>query len=345
MEFWKWVLPTAEAASQAGMTPIDAVPADGSNAKSMAEASGAAARGEAIGTSSGVSAEEQYQAEMLKQANLGIRQNPGAYDKAEDDAKRVLTPDIYDGFRFSVNKPHGPKFTTSFDFLLGSSMLQSGNSFHYTTTCTPTEDLFLMGRIDPSGSLDARIISNITSKLNATVIANLSSDVERSVIQLKTEYKGSDYTAGAVMTQGPYLGVSYFQSVTSKISLGGEGMYHHGQGMSHVFARAKYDDRLNVATATITSFNTLSANYLRKVSDHLNLAAEIEVSLENKQSMMNLGWEFLFRQSKVMGTISTEGVVSAQVMQMVDQGVALTFNAILDHSKDSHRFGYGIQIG
>uniref|UniRef100_A0A7S2R748 Mitochondrial import receptor subunit TOM40 n=1 Tax=Mucochytrium quahogii TaxID=96639 RepID=A0A7S2R748_9STRA len=348
----RWVLPTAECAP--AMTPIGELSANAdaqsaSQAAAAAAAAKAKAEGKPIGTATQVSAAEQLEAEKLRQqqlqVNSGARTNPGAFESADQDAKRVLNPEYFDGFRMIVNKPLSQRFQSTHEFWLGSQMLQAGNQYNFSVVCTPTDATLLRGQLNPSGQLDARWHQQFTPNFMSRVIASLNPDSSRSVMQADLEYKGSDYTAGMKFSQGPYVGVSYFQAVTKNIALGGEGFYHHAQGYSHIFARGKYHDDKNIATATYTTLNTFAANYVRKVSDRVSLAAEIEVNLTNNESLMNMGWEFALRTARVSGTVSTEGIVAAQVIQMLDPTLSLYFNAILDYSKDSNRFGYGVQIG
>jgi len=351
---------TADCASAAGMTPLDALPA-GSDAASAAEAQAAAKarqardQGQPIGTAAAPSAADQLAAEQARQAAMGAaapagtasgRENPGAFDKADSEIKRVLNPDLWDGLRVIVNKPLSQRFQSSHEFWLGSNMLKTGNSYHFGVHCSPADETMLMARVDPTGQVDAQWHQTVSPGVTSRVIASLGSDVSRGVVQAECEIKGEDYTGTIKASQGPYLGFSYFQAVTKNLALGGEGFYHHSQGMSHVLARAKYSDEKQAATATLTTLNTVSANYLRKVNQRVNLAAEIEVNLANHDSVANVGWEFALRQSRVSGTFALDGsIVAAQVLQMIDPTVSLFFNAILDHSKDTHRFGYGIQIG
>ncbi|GBG25335.1 Mitochondrial import receptor subunit TOM40-like [Hondaea fermentalgiana] len=355
----KGLMPTAECASAAGMTPVGELQA-GSSDKAATEAAQAAAqarqardKGEAIGTASNVSASDQLAAEQARQAGLGAvpaaaskRENPGAFDKADAEIKRVLNPDLWDGCRVIVNKPLSQRFQSSHEFWLGSNMLKTGNSYHFGVHCSPSDATMLMARVDPAGQVDAQWHQNINPMVTTRLIASLGSDPSRGVVQAECEVKGADFTGTIKTSQGPYLGFSYFQAVTKNLAMGGEGFYHHSQGMSHVLARAKYQDENQAATATLTTLNTVSANYLRKVNQRVNLAAEIEVNLANRDSIANVGWEFALRQSRVSGTFALDGsIVAAQVLQMIDPTVSLFFNAILDHSKDTHRFGYGIQIG
>mmetsp|Transcript_16033 Transcript_16033/g.19057 ORF Transcript_16033/g.19057 Transcript_16033/m.19057 type:complete len:228 (-) Transcript_16033:942-1625(-) len=227
-------------------------------------------------------------------------------------------------------------------------MIQGGNNYNFGSTVVLNEGkTMLLGRLDPDGRLDAQWHQEILQpqKIISRVQSSISSSQEQSMTQASLEVNGIDYASTFKLTKGPMFGLSYFQSVTPKIAMGAEGFYHHGQGVSHVFARGKYDNGKDIATATLTTMGSLSTNYVRKVNDRVTLAAELEVALDSYQSRMNFGYEFMLRQSKISGVISTEGVIQTQITEAIMPGFAIIFNGILDHASDQHRFGYGVQIG
>jgi len=338
-------------AACSGMTPVGQAPADVTPEAAVAAAQAAAAKaaGIPIGTSTQPSAAEQLAVEQQRQQQLAgavaARTNPGGYDKADGDCKRVLNPELFDGMKIVVNKGLSNSMQTSHEFWLGSQMLKSGNSYHFTATASPNENTSLMARIDPNGSVDGQCHLNVSKNITTRLVMALNQDEARSMVQGDIEVRGDDYTGSVKMSQGPFVSVNYFQSIAKNWALGGEGMFHAGQGYTHLFGRAKYMDETNQATLTYNTVNTLSASYFRKVSDTLGMAAEIDINLNSNESIMNFGADFLFRQARVQWTMSTEGIMATQVTHMVEPGFSLFLNAILDHSKDTHRFGYGVQFG
>jgi len=346
-----WPLGGGGAASCEGLTPVGTLDQSltPEEARARAETQRAMEKGERLPSPS---AAVQLEAEKARQSEVAAklrssavkRGNPGPFDRADQESKRLLNPDWWDGFRMVVNKPLSQRFSSSHEFLLGSSTTESGNAFHFGVNCSPVDETMLMARMDPSGQLDAQWHQTIHPKLLSRIVASLSPESEKSVMQADLEYKGSDFTSTLKLSQGPYIGISYFQSITSRLAMGGEGFYTHAQGAGHIVARAKFTDDDQIATATLTTLNTASANYVRKVNERVNLAAELEVNLSNLESIANIGWEFALRQSRVSGTFDGK-VITGQLVQMIDPSVSLYFNAMLDHSRDKHRFGYGVQIG
>ncbi len=335
------------------MTPVGSAPgpADAAAAKAAAAAQLAREQGLAIGTASGPSAAEQL-AEAAKRREeaekaLGVRPNPGPYDRAEQDAKRVLNPDFTDGVRVVINKALSPKLTTSHDFWLGSQLMrnETGNAYHFGAQVTPSDNVYLLAKVDPSGSIEARYVHTLTPNVTSNVAAQLFPDASRSALQGELELKGSDWTGTLKLAPGPFVAVNYLQSVTKNLALGGEGILHAGQGYTHIFGRAKWTDEKNQLCLTYSTLNHCTATYFRKVNERVGLSAELEVSIANKESVMNMGWEFALRQARVKGSITSEGAVMAVIEHQLEPGFTLQMNAMLDHSKDTHRFGYGFTFG
>lgn len=293
-------------------------------------------------------AQQQQQAQAEVQYTWDGRTNPGQFDKADKEAVQILKPDIFDGCRFEHNRLLGPNFTVSHSLWLGSAMLQSGNHYQFGSTVVLNEGTtMLLGRIDPEGRLDAQWHQEYVQpqKVLSRVQASISPQKEQNMTQASLEVNGIDYAGTLKLVTGPMFGLSYFQSVTKALSMGAEAFYHHGQGASHIVARSRYADGNDIATATLTTMGTVSANYVRKVSERVSLASEIQVSLADRQSSMNVGYEFLLRTSKLSGVVSTEGVIQSQIQEMLVPGLSIIFNAILDHKHNQHRFGYGVQMG
>jgi mitochondrial import receptor subunit TOM40 len=346
------VLGVRRAECAGGMTPVGSAPQqpDASAAKAAAAAQLAREQGLAIGTASGPSAGEQL-AEASKRREeaekaLGLRPNPGPYDRAEQDAKRVLNPDFADGVRVVINKALSPKLTTTHDFWLGSQLMrEGGNAYHFGAQVTPSDNVYLLAKVDPSGSLEARYVHTLTPSVTSNVAAQLFPDASRSTLQGDLEVKGADWTGTLKLAPGPFLAVNYLQSVSKNLALGGEGILHAGQGYTHAFGRAKWTDDKNQLCLTYSTLNHCTATYFRKVNERVGLSAELELSIANKDSVMNMGWEFALRQARVKGTVNSEGTLIAIIEHQLEPGFTLQMNAMLDHSKDVHRFGYGFTFG
>eukprot|EP00924_Labyrinthula_sp_SR-Ha-C_P001024 augustus_masked-scaffold_7-processed-gene-11.67-mRNA-1 protein AED:0.10 eAED:0.11 QI:0/-1/0/1/-1/1/1/0/365 len=284
--------------------------------------------------------------------------NPGPFDKSDQDAQRILKPDIYDGARLEQNKPLGQNFSVSHSLWLGSALLPPpGNNYNFGTTLVLNEGrTMLLGRVGNDLRVDAQWHQEIIQpqRLVSKVISSITARSDQSVTHANIDYNGDDFNASLKLAKGPMVAASYFQKVSKNIALGGEGFHHTGQGMTHLFLRGKWASegitntpfaKGSCLNLTVSTMGALGANFVRKVSDRVSLACEVEYSVDSGQSRANVGYEFMLRQSKISGVIGTDGIIQNQLQEAIAPGFQIVFNSILDHSKDTHRFGYGVQIG
>ena len=276
------------------------------------------------------------------------RKNPGAFDKADADAKRVLTPDCFDGCRFEISKPLNPKFVLTHVVWMGTSMIPAGNMYQFGTNVSQDSETFgntlLIGRLDPSGTLDAQWHQTFNKMWKTQASWLITADGSRDMLSGDVTCTGSTFTANAKLAQA-YSGLSYFQSVTPSVALGGEVFRHFAQKKTHVFARARYADKKCTATTTYSTMGVLSANYFRKVDHRCGLAAEIELNTANLDSHLTLGYEFVLRQAKLCGQLASTGTVQATLEEMITPGFSVSFSAMLNHKANQQKFGMGVRIG
>lgn len=278
------------------------------------------------------------------------RTNPGAFDKSDSAALRILRPDIFDGCRFEHNKGLGQFFSVSHSLWLGSALLPTGNTYQFGTTVVLNEGRTMMlGRMSDELRLDAQIHHEIIQpqKLVARFVSSLGKSADQSVSHATLDMNGIDYNANIKVSKGPLVAMSYFQSVTPWLNMGAEAFHHSGQGVSHIFGKAmlSLNENKDIVNATTSTMGGVNISYARKVSDRVSLAAELDYNVFNNQSSMNVGYEFLLRQSKISGVISSDGTIQSQITEAIAPGFQIIFNAILNHKQDSHRFGYGVQMG
>ena len=161
-------------------------------------------------------------------------------------------------------------------------------------------------------------------------------------------------------------GMNYYQAITPKLSMGGEGLYI---GVNNSLA-ASYAVKYSIpaqgdeppsrkspamgdapSSTMIASYNPnqgITLNYKRVVTpQRVTLGAELNTNPMTLESSVVLGAEFSFSRSKLGVTVDGNGK-----MQSVFEGKLgkepgqpkLSLCAELDHLKDEMRFGYGLSI-
>lgn len=177
------------------------------------------------------------------------------------------------------------------------------------------------------------------------------------------------------MGGGIVFGMNYYQGVTKRLALGGEGMYIAANGnlMSSYTARyempagdvesgddEKADDAIGEAAANAggdsswflaqlnPSQGMLNLFYKRVVTpNRVTLGAELMV-VPTLESQLTFGAEFKLQRSKVSMTVDGTGKIQSVVetkMGMGPESPTLSLNAEVDHGKDSMKFGYGLSVG
>jgi len=171
------------------------------------------------------------QEEALAAMMASPYKNPGPFEMASMDAKRLVMLDTFDGFRCDITKVMSPYMTVIHNFLLGTSMLQDGRKRSYAFQTQVADEMGLVTvRVDPErGSVDGVIQRAL---LGGAAMGKLQIGVspEGQMDNLMTEVNigAQTWTANAKLgSMGGALiyGCNYFQAITPKLSVGAESMY------------------------------------------------------------------------------------------------------------------------
>uniref|UniRef100_A0A7S2S232 Mitochondrial import receptor subunit TOM40 homolog n=1 Tax=Eucampia antarctica TaxID=49252 RepID=A0A7S2S232_9STRA len=291
--------------------------------------------------------------------------SPGPYEQATMDSKRLVSLDTADGARFDISKQLSPYMLVAHSFWLGTSMLPEGRNKTYTfVTQVATEDgKMLMARFDPEKrSLDGRLhYFPLGTRVQLSISPEGTNDQMLAELDL-----GSDQTTWAgnfkygSMGGGIALGANYYQAITSRLAMGGEGMYLSANKslMSNYTARyhfTPHDDPSNTDSSTIVgqwnpSQQMLSLNYKRTVTPgRVHVGAELQCNpLAPDQSQMALGAEFNLTRSKFNFCVGGDGRIQTVLeakLGMAPGSPTLNFSANIHHATSDMKFGYGLNIG
>lgn len=295
--------------------------------------------------------------------------------------KGVVTLDAHDGLRCDISKQLSPYFAVVHSFWLGTGMLPDGRNKTYSFVAqVADENGLLMARVDPEkGTVDGRIhaalplgMFKLQLGLSGDRVSEQKPDAGQNDQALaELDFGAQTWTANlkyGSMGGGPMFGCNYFQTITRKLALGGEGMYigTNNSLLSSYTIKYTHDDLTsepvsssnssppkNGTAVTVANYNTaqslLSVNYKRIVTpNRVTLAAELQCSPQTLDSQVLLGAEIKLNRSKVHiavdGTGKIQSVVEAK-LGMAPGSPTLSFTSEVDHGKDSMRFGYGLNIG
>jgi mitochondrial import receptor subunit TOM40 len=157
--------------------------------------------------------------------------NPGPFESAAMDAKRLVTLDTHDGFRCDINKQLSPHMAVVHSFWLGTNMLEDGRKRTYTwLTQVADADSLYMARCDPEKlSCDGRIHKSILGGLGMVKLQlGLSPEGQADQALCDIDLGALTWTANlkyGTMGGGLVYGCNFYQAITPALSMGGEGMY------------------------------------------------------------------------------------------------------------------------
>jgi mitochondrial import receptor subunit TOM40 len=301
---------------------------------------------------------------------------PGPYESASQDCKRLVMLDTHDGFRCDINKQLSPYMAVVHSFWLGTSMIPDGRNRTYTwLTQVADESSLYMARVDPmQRSVDGRIHKAllgglIMSKLQVGVSPEGQADQMLAEADLNGMTWSANVKYGSV-AGGLMYGCNYYQAITPKFSMGGEGLYI---GVNNALA-ASYVLKYSIpavgdepparkpgppgmpspegpSSTIVASFNPnqgLTLNYKRVVTpQRVTLGAELNANPMTLESTVVLGAEFAWSRSKLGVTLDGNGKMQSVLETKLGKEPGqpkLNLCAELDHMKDEMRFGYGLSI-
>ena len=293
--------------------------------------------------------------------------NPGPYEQAAMDARRLVALDTHDGFRCDINKQLSPYMAVVHSFWLGTTMIPDGRTKTYSFVAQVADESgLLMARVDPEkGSVDGRIHKALLGGLAmAKLQLGVSAEGQGDQMLADVDFGGNTWTGNikyGSMGGGLVYGMNYFQSILPNLALGGEGMYVAANQNFVSSYTAKYstpapneDNKWSMETPStmVANYNTgqgaLTLNYKRVVTpNRVALGAELQCSPMTLESQVAVAAEFKFTRSKM--SMCVDGDARIQATLETKLGAApgsptLSFSADVDHFKDIMRFGYGINI-
>eukprot|EP00051_Salpingoeca_urceolata_P004619 m.66378 g.66378 ORF g.66378 m.66378 type:complete len:341 (+) comp13747_c1_seq1:266-1288(+) len=285
--------------------------------------------------------------DMLHMETKNVFCNPGFFhDGAKFTFHRMVTENLIIGHQISLgasNRPQGYNFTATY---LGPKRVSPGEGYP-----------LLMGDIDTSGSLTAKIVHQFRDNIKASFQAQSQGKFWAGA-QAEIEYHGADFGTSLKLVNINPLAESgvivsnYLQSVTERFALGGEFMYKYGgQAQSADLAlggrykggSAEKGDRWT-ACATVSADARLDASYYQKLSPKCMVGTELEVTLPRQEAVATVGVQYMFKQSVFRGQVNTKGEVTGVLFRAINPAVTFVLTGLIDHFSGKSQLGVGLMV-
>ncbi|KAI8324272.1 hypothetical protein GQ54DRAFT_316266 [Martensiomyces pterosporus] len=282
--------------------------------------------------------------------------NPGQFEYLNKEIKgTMLTNFMFEGGRADLAKILSPNFQVMHTFQLG--LPGQPSSFEFAGVYAD-EDTLMHGKMDTDGNLQARLNYALSKRLQAKAQAQVMATDSQSMLQLESEYTGSDYTANIkainpspVDGTGIYL-ANYLQSITHKLSVGAELLYQcpmpkvQETGISFALRYQPSADRVWVAQTQGT--NMLSTSYWRRITEKCEAGAELQMvnvpSQGRREASCSVGVKYEFAASTVRAMADNFGKVSMLLEEKIAPGFSFLLSGELDHLKGENKFGLGLNL-
>ena len=230
--------------------------------------------------------------------------SPPARPLCLQEAQTVLSPDLFEGARFEFNKSLTQKFALAHSIMLSPGGAPGTYEFGANYA---DERLLLASRIDMQGRLNGRLNAQLGDRLLVRMQAQAGPEApgQGNTFKADADYKGGCFSVGGYYISGGLLGCSYLQSLTSGLSVGGEGFYHAsnskargGAGVMRLTWGEGSEEQ--VATAKVGSIGqgSVELSYHRKVSEKVGLATELQY-YHNNFCTWGLGYDFKLRNASI----------------------------------------------
>ncbi len=258
------------------------------------------------------------------------------------------------GLRFDLTKPLNNNFALSHSIFMGNTEVPTPNSqivkvpigtYEFGANLVTNEGNLALGRVTSDGRLTGRVKYDLSSMASLKSQFQMASEEGMSQGMFDLDLKGGDWNAQLKAGTSQFYGANYFQSVTPKLSMGGEIFYLAEQGRSGVGFAARYDGGDSISTAQVANTGLVSLSYLQRVNEKVSLASEFMYNLNAREANASFGYDYVLRQCRLRGRVDTDGKIAALLEERVNVGVTFLLSAEVDYPKKDYKFGFGLTVG
>ncbi|OWK50921.1 Mitochondrial import receptor subunit TOM40B [Lonchura striata] len=257
-----------------------------------------------------------------------------------------VSPQVTHTVHLSALGPSGYRFNATF---LGDRQLG------------PAEQVFptLLGDMDSAGSLNAQALQLLGERLRAKAV--FQTQRSRFVTwQFDAEYRGDESTAALTLGNPDLLAGSgilvahFLQSVTARLVLGAELVYHRRPGeegailtLAGKYSAPNWEATLNVG------YGGAHASYYHRANEQVQVGVELEANPRLQESSFAFGYQLNLPRANAVfrgaspppglldSSWSVGGVLEKRLPPLP---VTLALGAFLNHRRNRFHCGFGLTV-
>ncbi|KAM6112436.1 mitochondrial import receptor subunit TOM40B isoform 1-T1 [Phoenicopterus ruber ruber] len=308
--------------------------------------------------------------------------SPGSFDELHRQCKEVF-PQQMEGVKLIVNKTLSSHFQVTHTVhmsTLGSSSYHFNATFVGDRQLSPTEAFpTLVGDMDNSGSLNAQVLHLVAERIRTKAVFQ-THQAKFVTWQFDGEYRGDDCTATLTLGNPDLLGESvilvahFLQSITSRLVLGGEMVYHRrpgeegailtlagkytalkwvatlnvGYGGAHASYYHRANEQVSVPHAPPSPVCPPSPEGLTFSTSQVQVGVELEANTRLQDTTFAFGYQLNLPQANMVfrglldSNWSVGGVLEKKLPPLP---VTLALGAFLNHWKNRFHCGFSVIVG
>ncbi|KAM8921622.1 mitochondrial import receptor subunit TOM40B isoform 2-T2 [Pelodytes ibericus] len=283
--------------------------------------------------------------------------NPGSFDELHKKCKEVF-PQQMEGVKLILNRPLSSHFQVSHTIHMSTASL---SCYHFNAKYvgdeqpTPSENFpMLTGDLDSNGSLNAQVLCLLSERIRSKAVFQTHHS-KFLTWQIDGEYRGDDCTGTITLGNPDFISesvilVSHFlQSVTPRLVLGGELVYHQrlGEEGAILTVAGKYSAPDWVATLNI-GYGGAHASYYHKANEQIQVGVEFEANTRLQETSFAFGYQLNIPKANMVfrGSVDSSWCVGGVLeKKMSPLPVTLALGAFMNHWKNRFHCGFNILVG
>ncbi|KAM6434783.1 mitochondrial import receptor subunit TOM40B isoform 2-T2 [Liasis olivaceus] len=283
--------------------------------------------------------------------------NPGSFDELHRKCKDVF-PQQMEGVKLIINKYLSSHFQVTHTVHMSTI---GHSSYHLNATYVGDQQLStaeafptLTGDINNVGSLSAQALHLLAERIRTKAVFQ-TQQAKFTTWQFDTEYRGDDYTATLTLGNPDLISESvivvahFLQSVTSRLVLGGELVYHRraGEEGAIVTLAGKYTALKWIATLNL-GYGGAHASYYHRANDQIQVGVEFEANTRLQDTSFAFGYQLTLPEANMIfrGFLDSNWCVGAVLeKKILPLPVTLALGAFLNHWKHRFHCGFSIIVG